>query len=322
MTQPSVDRWRALLRLVVRVAVVGVAGVFLARGVDWTQVGRILARTRLPLVGIVVALNAMKLAARAWRLRMLLDDQIAFRTSYLTKLTVSALNNLAPFRGGDVARLWMLEHHARVDKAAAAVITLFEALLDLVTLGALASLAAPWTHGQRWAVVAAPIALVGGTLLLVLLARGGAGRAAPAAAAGRFAWLRAVWRTGFPPLRRADRAGLLVAVSLVEWSIEATMIVVAARAAGLSIGFPLALVGLMALNLAIAVPSMPASAGAFEAGLSVVLVLGGLPKSSAVSFAILYHLVQVIPVTVAGAVVIVRGGFTLRGLRSAADRQA
>jgi uncharacterized membrane protein YbhN (UPF0104 family) len=302
--------------------VVAVAATFLARGISWSDVGRILAATRLPLLGVVVALNAAKTAARAVRLRMLLDDQLTFRTSFLTKLTVSALNNLAPFRGGDVARLWMLEHHARVDKATAAMVQLFEALLDLITLGVLASLTAPRVPGQRWAVVAAPIALVAGAVLLLVLARGTGTRGARREAGGRFAWVRALWRSGYPPLQRSDRVAVLVAVSLIEWTIEATMIVVTGRAAGLSIGFPLAFVGLMGLNLAIALPSMPASAGSFEAALSAVFLLAGMPKSSAVSFAILYHLVQVIPVTVAGAVVIVRGGFTLRGLPSRSDRQA
>ena len=46
-----------------------------------------------------------------------------------------------------------------------------------------------------------------------------------------------------------------------------------------------------------------------------MLVLSGVPKSAAIGFAVLYHLVQVVPVTLAGATVIFRVGFTLDGLR-------
>jgi uncharacterized membrane protein YbhN (UPF0104 family) len=310
------------MKVLLRLAVVAVAAIFLARGVSWGEVARILARTRLPLLGVVVALNAAMMGVKAWRLRLLLDDQITISTSYLTRLSVSALNNLVPFRSGDLARLWMLERHARIDKTRAAVVALFELLLGLVTLCVLVILAAPGTRGQRWAVLSAPIALVAGAVLLVLLAQGRGARAAGPEPPGRFAWVRAVWRVGFPPLQRPRRASAVVALSLADWLIEATMIVVTSWAAGLTVGFPLAIVGLLGLNLAIALPSMPASAGAFEAGLSAVLVLAGVPKSAAVSFAILYHLVQVIPVTTAGAVVILRGGFTLRGLRSWPGREA
>jgi hypothetical protein len=53
-----------------------------------------------------------------------------------------------------------------------------------------------------------------------------------------------------------------------------------------------------------------------------VLILAGDPKGQAVAFAVLYHLVQVVPVTVAGAAVISRVGFTLRGLAAREGRRA
>jgi uncharacterized membrane protein YbhN (UPF0104 family) len=54
--------------------------------------------------------------------------------------------------------------------------------------------------------------------------------------------------------------------------------------------------------------------GAFEAAATLVLTLSGVGKEQAVAFAVLYHLVQVIPVTIAGALVVSRVGLTLGGL--------
>jgi uncharacterized membrane protein YbhN (UPF0104 family) len=113
-----------------------------------------------------------------------------------------------------------------------------------------------------------------------------------------------------------------IALSFLGWAIESVMVVVTARAIGLPIDPPLAMVVLLGLNAALALPSMPASAGAFEAGVTLVLILAGVPKGQAVAFAVLYHLVQVVPVTVAGAAVISRVGFTLRGLAAREGRRA
>jgi uncharacterized membrane protein YbhN (UPF0104 family) len=57
----------------------------------------------------------------------------------------------------------------------------------------------------------------------------------------------------------------------------------------------------MAINLAIMVPAAPSSIGTFE--FSAVLALGylGVENTAAMSFALIYHFVQLIPVTLAGA---------------------
>jgi uncharacterized membrane protein YbhN (UPF0104 family) len=69
---------------------------------------------------------------------------------------------------------------------------------------------------------------------------------------------------------------------------------------GLQISFPLATVVLLGINLAMALPSTPASAGPFEGATVAVLMFAGVGKGPALAFALFYHALQVIPVTVAG----------------------
>jgi uncharacterized membrane protein YbhN (UPF0104 family) len=57
---------------------------------------------------------------------------------------------------------------------------------------------------------------------------------------------------------------------------------------------------LLSLNLAIAVPSTPAQVGAFELGASAPLALLGVPPERALAFALLYHVMQALPTTLAG----------------------
>jgi uncharacterized membrane protein YbhN (UPF0104 family) len=130
-------------------------------------------------------------------------------------------------------------------------------------------------------------------------------------------WARALAarvEPGVRALRDRRIVARAAALSAVAWGIEIVMIVVCARALRLPIGPALAAVMLLGINVALAVPSSPAGAGAFEGAVVVVLMLAGLAKSPAVAFALLYHLVQVVPVTLAGALVVWRAGLTLNRL--------
>jgi uncharacterized membrane protein YbhN (UPF0104 family) len=57
---------------------------------------------------------------------------------------------------------------------------------------------------------------------------------------------------------------------------------------------------LLALNLAIAVPSTPAQVGVLEAGVVVALLAFGVPQTAALAFALLYHAAHVLPTLAIG----------------------
>jgi glycosyltransferase 2 family protein len=82
------------------------------------------------------------------------------------------------------------------------------------------------------------------------------------------------------------------------------MILVCARSMELTLSFPLAVIVLFGINLALTLPSTPASAGPFEGATVAVLLFAGIAKAPAVGFAFFYHAIQVVPVTVVGAAVL------------------
>jgi hypothetical protein len=234
---------------------------------------------------------------------------------FLAKLTASAINNVVPFRGGDVARLWMLERHARISKSAASAVAIVEGLLELLSLAAIASVAAWTTSGQRWAIVAAPVACAAAAISLVVLKRLQVGPASSRGArpwwSGRLARLVARMQPGTQALRRPGTIQRALALSFAVWGFEITMVMLCARAIRLPVGPALAAVTLLGINLALALPSMPAGAGAFESGALVVLMMAGVGKETGVAFALLYHLIQVIPVTLVGLAIVAKAGVTL-----------
>ncbi len=299
-----------------RLGVLGLALWFVLRGVAWGAVASSLRHAQPGLLAGVVLLNAAMMAVKSVRLRLLLQEGASFRACLLAKLTASAVNNVLPFRGGDMARLWMLERHAGISKSAAAAIAVLEALFELLTLGGIALAGGLASPGQRWAVgAAAVLGLTAAALLVACRWLDGRPARPPRPTLGR--WVRALAERVGPGVRALRDRGVVaraVGLSALAWGIEAVMIVLCARALRLPIGPALAAVILLAINVALAVPSSPAGAGAFEGAVVVVLTLAGVAKSPAVAFALLYHLIQVVPVTLAGGLVVWRAGLTLNRL--------
>ena len=95
------------------------------------------------------------------------------------------------------------------------------------------------------------------------------------------------------------------------------MVMVCASSIHLAISPALAAVVLLGINLAVALPSMPAGVGSFESGAVLVLVLSGMSKEVGVAVALLYHVVQVVPVTLTGLVVAWKTGVRLERLSTA-----
>jgi uncharacterized membrane protein YbhN (UPF0104 family) len=111
---------------------------------------------------------------------------------------------------------------------------------------------------------------------------------------------------------------LLVVETLIAplpWLWETFVIAAASRAVGLELGPMQAFAVLTAFNIATTVPS-PGNAGSFETGGTLALVQFGVPKDTALAFIFLYHLTQVVPGMLLGALILVFEGEVLFGKRS------
>jgi len=310
----TTGRPRPWLGLGLRGLTLAAAVVFLVRGVRWHDMTDTIRRAGFLLPSIVVAMNACMMSLRALRLRTLLERKLSFASGFVALLTSSAINNVTPFRGGNVARLWMLERASGVTKSGAIAISVVENLIEVVVLAAMGFAASWFAAGQRWATLATPAVFALAIALLVLL-RFTAGRASDATSAAPNPTCRAGWRQrlrefllrsapGFRALCQPGVPARALLLSLVAWTCETVMIVLAARAMGLQVSFPLAIVVLLGINLAMALPSTPAGAGPFEGATVAVLMFAGVGKGQALAFALFYHAIQVIPVTVAGVAVL------------------
>lgn len=102
---------------------------------------------------------------------------------------------------------------------------------------------------------------------------------------------------------RAGQVRRALAWALAADAVEVILVSVTLRGLGLTSGLVTSIIVLGAVNLSIALPSAPSHLGAFEAGAALGLVAMGVSHELALAFAVLYRVVQWIPVMLAGAFV-------------------
>jgi len=127
-------------------------------------------------------------------------------------------------------------------------------------------------------------------------------------------WLRRFtasgWRARLMAGLTANRPERLVVAGLVfgalPWLWETLAITVFAHLAGISLTPPQAFTILTAFNVVTVLP-LPGNFGLHEAASSFALVSFGVSTERAMAFAILYHLSQLLPGALCGAIVLVQG---------------
>jgi uncharacterized membrane protein YbhN (UPF0104 family) len=307
-------RWRLALRS----APLCLLAVVLGREKPWT----VHLSERAPwAVAATVLLNlAVYLPLKAARWQVVLRDPPPFRDVLAATIEGLLANAAIGFGSGDLVRAARLrrtggsgEQPAAAGQLAidygctwaergAEVLAL--ALLIFVTAGLTGLGAVAW--GLSGLLMAGYAALVG---------------------AGRFAVPRFLVPRlgGWPRVERALSAGLaastprrvaaVVALSLLGWSSELVMLLLFQRAFHLGPSVRMALLTLVGINAAIAIPTLAGNFGTFEAGAAAALVMCGAPRAVAVSYALTYHLTHVIPVALVATAVYLARSYGRSGTR-------
>lgn len=86
------------------------------------------------------------------------------------------------------------------------------------------------------------------------------------------------------------------------------------RIFGLELEISAALILLVSISASSVLPSAPGFWGTLQFVSVVILGIFGIEKSTALSFAIVFHMIQYIPLTLAGLILYVSMGFKLKKL--------
>ena len=284
------------LRLAVIAAMVAGFGILL-RGLDLGALWAALERARLGLVVAAGVASFVLMWLKAVRFGVLLAPakRVGMGRLYHYSVLSYAVSTLLPARAGEVLRVWLLVKRDRVPvtaaAGAAATDKLFEALGMLAVVGPL-----PWllpglpawvSRSLAWVSVAGGVALVAGWVVLRFAREG-----------SRLAWLR----PGMEALRRPRAFAAALSLSLLASLLDLGILWMVLRAMGLDLPVGAVILTLLAVNVAIALPTTPAHVGTFELGALLALGLVGVPKAEALAFALVYHAIQAVPLAVIGLV--------------------
>jgi uncharacterized protein (TIRG00374 family) len=122
---------------------------------------------------------------------------------------------------------------------------------------------------------------------------------------------------GLGVLRSPRRFAAVFGWTLAHWLLCGLAFWLGFRALGIRVGFTAALLVQGVVAVGVAVPQAPGFWGVFEAAAKWALVdIYGVDAGRAVSWAIGFHVVTFIPITVIGAIYFVRMGLNLRQLRT------
>jgi uncharacterized membrane protein YbhN (UPF0104 family) len=266
-----------------------------------------------------IALYGLATVVRSERWQRLLEDegaQPARPDTYALTVIGYMGNNVLPARAGDAIRVVLMGPAAKTSRLTVAGTLVAERLLDIAVLLVLFVVVGYGLLGE-----------VGGGKVEIIVAVLVAGALA-AAIGWRFVRGNERLRGFVTPLasatlglRRAHHGLLLLGLTLVIWAIEAGVWMSVGAAVGFGMD-PIEGLYLVALASVFSlIPSGPAYAGTQDAAVAIGIKALGGTGATAVAYLLMLRFVIVVPITVAGLILLVAryGGLSrLRGARAAA----
>jgi uncharacterized protein (TIRG00374 family) len=328
--------WRGALGILLSVGFL----VFAFKGIAFGQVVDNMRRANpaLLLLSVVVATCTFPLRAIRWR--PILDPiapNLPFRPLWSATVIGMMMNNVLPVRAGEFARAYALSRSTpRVTFPAAFASLAVDRVFDAVVVFGLmffAMLDPMFPRGARVLGRTVSSYAVGGVVLIAVVTvamyamvlfparilsiyEAVARRLAPKLEAkGRTAIASII--DGLSVLRTPGRFTLVLGWTVAHWLCNALAFWIAFRAFGIVVPFSAALFlqGLIAVG--VAVPQAPGYFGVFEAFGQIGLGLYGVPKDAALAWAISFHTLSFIPITIIGAWYFVRAGLSMDDLGGA-----
>ena len=325
--------WKGVLGIVVSAALLW----WTLHDVDFGLVGRTLRGSNVLLFAAATLCGTLIFAVRARKWRTILDpveEGVPFGPLWRSVAIGMMLNNTVPARLGEVARAYALhKERPSVPFSASFASIAVDRVFDSVVLFGLmfaAMLDPRFPQGTRVAgqsmahvaglgtvfiavLLAALYAIVFFPERMVLVFEALSRRVAPKYEARGRAALHA-FAEGLSVLRSPRRFVAVLWWTLLHWLLNGLAFWLGFRAVGVVAPFSAALFVQGVIAAGVAVPQAPGFFGGFEAIAKVALPVYGASEAQAVSWALGYHILSFIPITVIGAWYFVRLGLHFREL--------
>ncbi len=237
------------------------------------------------------------------------------------------VNDLLPFRIGELVRAYILGETEKISKASVLVTIILERVFDGVTMLlfiGIASFFLPLNEALRTLLLVGSVLFAAVVVALVVAA----GlrerldalihrvlRRLPEKWGARGLRLVDSFFHGLSVLRNPVDALAALLFSILAWLFEAGMYAVLAIGFGIALPFPVFVLATAVANLVTIVPSTPGYVGVFDVPVKAILALFGVNESVAASYTLLLHAALIVPVVFLGLVLMWRLGLSLGQLR-------
>lgn len=331
---PAGEKQRFWLGVLISLVCLGVLAYF----TDWEQFWRALQLANYGLIGFAVFLSLVWLAVRGLVWRSLLQEKASFWLVFRAVNQGYLLNNLLPFRLGELGRAFLLSRKANMRLFFVLSTIVLERTFDLLMAIVLLFSTLPFVVGVEWARQASiGVALFVLVLLssLYLIARN------PHLLLRIFEFFQKrvpflerfghtaleAFLQGLATLTDWRRFLLVSSLVVLNWGIGILQYHLYIQAFFPQAQLLWSVFSLGVISLGLAAPSSPAAVGVVEMAAVGALSAFGLNPSTALAFAVTAHLTQVLLTGVIGALALAQDGESLLDLyrqtrRVQKDRQA
>ena len=325
--------WRGALGLALTIVLLW----WVFRDAHWAEMWAHLRAANVPLVILAVTVGTMMFPLRARRWRPILHSvapDLPFDPLWRSTAIGMMANNLLPARMGELVRAWMLTRLTSVPFSASfaslVVDRAFDAVIVLLLL-VVAMLDPRFPANVE--IAGRPAGHVAGSGVLLVVVLGVAlyaivffpdrliriyelfvRRVAPRFEERGRVMLRS-FAEGLSVLRHPGRFMSVVWWALLHWVTQATAFWIMFKAIGIDAPYTAALFVQGVIVVGVSLPSTPGYFGFFEAAAKLSLVLYGVSESLAVAWALTYHILSLIPITVIGLYYLARSGLRLGELK-------
>jgi len=277
----------------------------LAAKLDWSLAWHSLLKTNLWWILAAATINfaSVVLKALRWQWLIYTEKKTEFKTMFRATMIGCAGNNVLPARGGDWYRIYLLGKWEGVSRAALASMTGLEKLFDgMAILGifALASIKSTFPHWVQRGTMIVTGVVIGSLIICIILRIHHRRSNTPHDAMGRIRQVIYNLGAGMSILEEKGRFGITLIISFVIIILQIISLFTVQKAFGIILPLWIPVLVFVAINLAITVPSAPSGIGPFEVAAVLAYAWQGLPKEISFNIALLYHIVQVVPVVAVG----------------------
>jgi glycosyltransferase 2 family protein len=283
------------------------------RGMNTQQViQELLKSSPMPIAGAVLFLF-LSIWIRAWRWGYLLLPIKPISPYPLFRSTIIGFmgNNLLPFRAGELLRGMSIGQSQNISKGAALGSIILERAFDGFVLSLIPFLLLAFLDLAPWLVRAnlALLLLYVSALFVIIFTSVGHRlgrwwkRVATMIPGAGGEGLGSVGEHFFQGMKGSNQFGSLLTISLLSflcWLCNGMYFFLLFEALGINLSFLAALIVQVVIALGAMLPAGPGDVGSFEYLTVLGLALFGISQETAFAYALLAHICQFVPVTIAG----------------------